>query len=307
VSTPYNAAPGYIEVPALRPTAPKSSLLNAAEVITDNSIRWEGGYFQVPALSPRYGLYVYQACDSVELSQGDSNCDPILVDPFYIISHEDTSAFNIKKKDLYTSTFDNLISGESYTLEERFVFGNGVGSNPYLLDPANNFSPVTAIGAAPYSLFNALGWMERTISERYLAGLKPMIIVSKRIMAHLVRHTVLRREGNLWLSPSDIPVVSIASFAGTGPAGQAATLTQEFIYGVAGVQIRRSDVIFIPEKVEPTEDNPFGYPSSAINRLTNDISVTSQRYYGVSFVTTDDSVTPDKAYPVIYAQVDLTL
>jgi hypothetical protein len=306
VSSPINAAPGYIEVPSTRYTSPKSSLFTVADVITDSNIRWEGGYFVLGPQSPYYTTALTTGCGSINFT-GPAECNPITTDPFYLFATESTSAFNFRNKDLYASTLDSLLAVESNYVEYELIY-NGLGiSSPWLLNPSNNFVPA-GYSSAPYSVASGLGWMEEWMANQYLDGLKPMIIVSRRMMAHMVRHTLLRREGNIWLSPNDIPVVAMGAFNGQmGPSGPPASIASEFIYAIAGLQIRRSEIIVIPEREPATADNPFGYPSSAINRLTNDITVTAQRYYGISFVTTTNADTPANSIPVLYTEIDFTL
>lgn len=308
MSAPFNAAPGYVEVPALRPAPPRSSLLTAAEVITDSTVRWEGGYVTVPPMNSYFGTYVLSVCgDYTNLaSPRNSDCEPILTDPFVIYSSEATSSFNRQKKDLYQSTLDNLLAIEPYYVESEFLF-NSLGSNsPYLFNPANNFMPATTSSAGPFSVADGIGFMDFGIQNTVIEAMRPMIIVSRRMMAHLTKNLVVRREGNLWLSPSDHVVVPVAAFNGLGPNGQAPTLTTEYIYAVTGVQIRRSEIVVIPERVDPTDGNPFGYPASAVDRSNNNIAVTTQRLYGIAFASMTD---PNhySGYGVLYAPIDLSL
>jgi len=87
--------------------------------------------------------------------------------------------------------------------------------------------------------------LEQEIGE--VSGNRGMIHIRPIAFHALVADSVVRREGNVWLSPMDNIVVPGRGYPGTGPAGQAVGAT-EWMYGHPGiVQIRRSEIIRLGE------------------------------------------------------------
>lgn len=276
MSAPTNAAPGFVTVPTPPLVAPRISLLTSADIVSDTP-RWEGGYGYNPetcdlahldTICPTPGAYGLTAND----------CDPIEINPFYIYAADKSSTFNRKTRDFYGRALRNLTSSESHLLEQELM-SNTLGlPNPYILDPLLAKTTVTTAAAPPWE---ALALIEQAASA--LSGERILIHVRPHVLVQLAASTIIRREGNVWLTPLDNIVVPGRGYPGTGPAGQAVTASSEWIYATGRVEIRRGAIEFLPEKIEGTEDNPFGIPASAINRSNNDIVVAAQRIVSVAF------------------------
>lgn len=296
MTAPYNAAPGRVQVPAPVPLKPDICLLTSAEIVEDDS-RWEGGYYYDPTLSVN-SIRIEPICENLG-NYYYNECMPVEVDTFALAASERTSTFNRLNKDLYTRTRQALTAYEFWFIEQQFI-SNPLGVNmPWLLNPLNTYDGSTTPSAVP----EALATIESYISSYAMDALRPMIYVTHHTMVHLVRHQTVSRQGNLWITPVGSIVVPLAGYLWTGQASSALPPLgpdQEYIYATAGVQIRRSDIFTVPGQEEKTAQNPFGYPTSAISRSTNEIAVSTQRIYGVSF-TTNVNV------PVLYATIDQSI
>lgn len=293
MATPtVNATPGFVTVPTPPLLPPRVSLLTSADVVDNDTPRWEGGHAYFP-----------ETCD---LASIDTICPSpdqygtvtgteaqIEVDPFFVYSIDKSSAFNRITRDFHGRAQRNILASEAYLIEQEFM-SNTLGlPNPYILDPAIIKSVVTSSAAAPW---HALAHVEQAaatalVGERILIHMRPQILIT------LAAANLVRREGNVWLTPMDSIVVPGRGYPGTGPAGQPAIEGSEWIYATGRVQIRRGPIEFLPEQLEKTPDNPQGIPQSAVNRQTNDITVAAQRVVSVSF-------NPNCA--VIAAEVDNT-
>lgn len=270
--------------------------MNSVEVIADNS-RWQGGYFYDSPLTQNIALK--EICTSPANIYSTVECRPVEADSFYLATTERTSTFNRLSKDLYSRTLQSLLAYEGSGVEIQFVLNPLSLNTPYLLDPTN-----TLVGSStPLSVPDALALIEYNISLWGLYAMRPMVFVTHRMMIHMTRHQMIRREGNIWLTPMDTIVVPLNSnwFTGQGtgdlpPLGA----DEEYMYATTGVQVRRSEIITLPEQGEATSQNPFGYPPSAVNREINDLIVSTQRIYGVTFTT-------NEYLPVCYAAIDFSL
>lgn len=300
MSAQYNVAPGYVQVPAPTLAPPRVGLLASAEIITDPNLRWEGGYFYVPPLATGWSSnFPLEFCES---NWGAiSTCEPTTVQPFLSVVGEKTSTFNKSSKDLYSRTRETLLANEAWVVEYMFINGGGIDM-PHLMNPTNIFDGATA---GFESAIDAFAKIDQSANGGY-TGERWMIFVGARTLAHLLRHQVVRRDGNIYRSPYDTIVVPMLSSLPTPPSEAAPSATEEYMYATSMVQIRRSELIVLPEPVAPTEGNPFGYPASAIDRSTNLITVSTQRIYGISFTAYGDG-SGGPEVPVLYAGVDLTL
>lgn len=276
--------------------------MSAAELITEPVSRWEGGFMFDPPLGIGPGQLRLMCDPTYSGVNYYRQCAPITVDAFSFTFGEVMSTFSKNVRDLYTRTRDGLLAYEGVYVEIAFVSNPWLGSidYPYLLNPSNAF-----LGSAvAMNVVDAFAKIEDEIMLSGINTMRPTIFVTPRAMAHLARHQLVRREGNVWLSPMDSIVVPLSSNAFTGqepPGGSAPGTDQEYMYATTGVQIRRSELLVYPEQEPPTAGNPFGYPASAVDRQTNNIAVSTQRIYGISFVgNTYD-------FPVVYALADYTI
>jgi hypothetical protein len=276
---PYNAAPGYVTVPTPPLLPPRVSLLTAADVLDNDTPRWEGGHAYFPETCDRAS--VDTVCPS-EGQYGDvtSTPDQVEVNPFFIYATDQSSTFNRKTRDFPGRASRNVLASEAYWLEHELMLNSlALPGNPYILDPAVVKTTVTSSAIAPW---HALARVEQAAATD-LPGERILIHVRPKILLELAGANLVRREGNVWLTPMDSIIVPGRGYPGTGPNGEAPTWGSEWIYATGRVQVRRGSIEIIPGQVEKTTENPFGIPPQAINRQTNDIHVTAQRIVSVSF------------------------
>lgn len=274
----YNAAPGYVTVPTPPLLPPRVSLLTSADVLDNDTPRWEGGHAYLP-----------ETCD---LASIDTVCptpnqygdvthteNQIEVNPFFIYSIDQSSAFNRTTRDFHGRAQRNVLASEAYLIEREFMMNTLGLPNPYILDPAINKTVLTSSALAPW---HALAQIEQAAAEM-LVGERILIHMRPHILLVLSSANLVRREGNVWLTPMDSIIVPGRGYPGTGPAGQPVVEGSEWIYATGRVQIRRGPIEYVPEQLEKTPENPQGIPVSAVNRQTNDITVAAQRIVSVSF------------------------
>lgn len=275
----YNAAPGFVLAPTPPLLPPRVSLLTSADLVSGPD-RWEGGH----SYNPETCEYAHldTICPTPDAyGMAASDCDPVEINPFFIYAIDKSSTFNRKTRDFYGRASRNLLASEAFLIEQEFM-SNTLGlPNPYVLDPANTFTVTTTGPLAPW---HALAQVEQAASQMFL-GERVMIHVRPHILIELAAATLIRREGNLWLTPMDSIVVPGRGYPGTGPNGEPVTDGSEWMYATGRVEIRRGPIVMLPEQIELTPENPNGVPQSAINRQTNDIAIAAQRTVSVSFNT----------------------
>ena len=120
----------------------------------------------------------------------------------------------------------------------------------------------------------AIALLEQEMGE--ISATRGMIHIRPQVLFPLLEAQVIRRVGNIYLSPMDNIVVPGRGYSGTGPAGQAPGAT-EWMYGHPGiVQVRRGPVIRLGE-----DDL-----ASQVDRYVNDRFVIVER---VAHVALDSS------------------
>lgn len=285
---PLPIAPGYVRVPAYQSVPPRQSLLTSADIISDEDDRWVGGYYWEPEQAYVYkqaymasGDYMANCTEFLQVPPyPDSYCDPVEVKPFLIFATESASTFDRKNRDFYGRATRKLLASEPWMIEYNFMTG-AVSGSPYVLDPANSIQTVTSGPLAPW---HALANLEQAVKEsEYMTGERVMIHVRPHVLIELAASTLIRKEGNLWLTPMDSIIVPGWGYPGTGPDGEPVTVGSEWIYATGHVEIRRDKIKYFPEQDPITTDNPYGVPASAINRQTNDLSISAQRIVSVAF------------------------
>lgn len=282
----FNPAPGYVEVPAAPAVPPRISLLTCAEVVADDS-RWTGGYFWDPEQTYTYKQGMVGPIDCPPTVPLQTRyCDPVMVKPFSIVATEKASTFQRKNRDFYGRATRQLLAVEPYIIEREFMLNTLGLTMPWVLDSANAIQTVTTGPLAPW---HALANLEQAVAESdQLTGERVMIHVRPHILIELAAATLIRKEGNLWLTPMDSIIVPGRGYPGTGPGGQPVAVGSEWMYATGHVEIRRDKIQYFPEQDPITADNPYGIPASAINRQTNDLMVTAQRIVSVAFNAIDN-------------------
>lgn len=254
-------------------TPPRISLLTAADIVTPDDERWGRGFELFTE-----GCETIDAiplCDETPSQRdGQRNGEILPYSPYVLFSSFECSTFGSGRSiDWYDRAQRKLLTGESTALEEILWTGKlgavNLQANNQYLD-----NVVTTVALTANSPENAISALDQEIGE--LSATRGMIHVRPILLGQLLDHKVIRREGNVYLSPLDNLVVPGRGYPGTGPAQQAVGAT-EWMYGHPGiVQVRRGPVIRLGE-----DDL-----ASQVNRYVNDRTVFVQRVSHVALDTT---------------------
>lgn len=265
-------------------TPPRVSLISSAETINVSDARWQDGF--IADLDGHGGASTFPVCPAEEdelTFQFGATGGVLSYKPYVLYATDKASTYgtgdDVRK--FYDRAQRKLLAGESKALEQILWAGysGALNQNPFLADGAGDYasaagndagctdsaSPTMTITSDVTDVEDALALLEQSISSD--SGSRGMIHMRPMAFHRLVQESVVRREGNVWLSPLDNIVVPGRGYPGTGPAGQAVGAT-EWMYGHAGVvQVRRGDIVRLGE-----DDL-----ASQINRGWNDRQVVVQR------------------------------
>lgn len=273
-------APDSLAVaPPLSPA--RISLLTSANVI-DGGGDWLRGYTYAPEACATGGRGVVN-CSASAAKAAAANPDDLAFEPYFIYAADTCSTWGFKGRDFYGRAESALRANESWLIENELMLDTlGLGNSPIPATSALVGQGGSVTGAAVTPL-NALALLESAYGDCTHGSKRMMIHVRPGILALLVATHAVRREGNVWLTPTDNIVVPGRGYPGTGPAGEAVTAAHEWIYATPMVTIRRDVIIFTPPQVPITEDNPYGIPKEAIDRSTNDVLVIAERQVSASY------------------------
>lgn len=239
-------------------TPPRVSLISSAEIVPVSDSRWEGGF--IADLDGHGGASVTPICDAPDLdivrTGGVASFKPYAL---YATAKSSTYGESLSVSEFYDKAQRKLLAGESAALESILWDGYAgePNNNPFLSDGAGNYASDTGIitcdaivatstiSSTATTVQNALARLEQEMGET--SSNRGMVHIRPIAFHALVADAVVRREGNVWLTPMDNIIVPGRGYAGTGPAGQAVGAT-EWMYGHPGiVQIRRSEIIRLGE------------------------------------------------------------
>jgi hypothetical protein len=243
-------------------TPPRVSLISSAEIVPVEGRKWEGGF--IADLDGHGNVAITPICDADDLTitrtGGVASFKPYTL---YATNKSSTFGDDISIAEFYDKAQRKLLAGESAALEA--ILWNGYAGapneNPFLADGAGEYasdSGISALDGECEPLFetatisstattvqNALARLEQEMGEA--SSNRGMVHIRPIAFHALVADAVVRREGNVWLTPMDNIIVPGRGYAGTGPTGQAVGAT-EWMYGHPGiVQIRRSEIIRLGE------------------------------------------------------------
>lgn len=254
-------------------TPPRVSLLSAAEVVPTPNAHWQNGFF---AELDGYGdVNVFEVCPDEEATFDiEETLDAVgSFKPYVLYATHRSNTY--QSEDLETASFYDkaqrkLLAGEAAALESILWDGypGFPNANPYLTDGGGSYAPIdlalpsadcveptqtATITNTVTAVDEAFAVLEQTFSQD--SGTRGMIHLRPQALHGLVKEGVVRREGNVWLSPLDNIVVPGRGYAGTGPGGEAVGAT-EWMYGHAGVvQIRLGPIVRLGENEKASQYN----------------------------------------------------
>lgn len=236
-------------------TPPRVSLLTAADIVPVTDRRWESGFRTwTEGCEVAYEFDVCPDPESLKDSDGQGELTEYV--PYVVYATDLCSTFT--NRDFWARAQRKLILAESTKLETRLWTDT---DNPSL---AGNETATEGSGAN--TAVEGIAILDQAIGE--CTSGRGMIHVRPILMPQLIADHIVRREGNVYLSPMDNIVVPGRGYPGTGPAGQAVGAT-EWMFGHSGiVQVRHSEISFAPDR---------GDDASAIIRQWNDKIVYAER------------------------------
>lgn len=167
---------------------------------------------------------------------------------------------------------------ESSIVAREFMFGNAIPSNPHLTDGTGIFPA----GDTILGVTQGVAALEREIA---LTGRLGIIHVSPQMLSSFSEPWAIDTKTGVIRTLNGIPVVPDFGYAAAStPTGHAAAAgTTEWMYATGPVDIRRSDVFVMPERVEQALDR--GTSGSASVGKGNSITYRVERYYLVDWDT----------------------
>lgn len=246
-------------------TPPRVSLLSAADIVPTQDAHWQNGFF---AELDGYGeVNTFDVCPDEDATFDIAATDAVgSFKPYVLYATHRKNTFQDKDNDETGSFYDKaqrkLLAGEAAALESILWDGypGFPTANPYLTDGAGGYAPIDlalpsadcveatstdTISNSVTAVDEAFAVLEQTFSQD--SGTRGMIHLRPQALHALVKAQVVRREGNVWLSPLDNIVVPGRGYAGTGPGGEAVGAT-EWMYGHAGiVQVRLGPIVRLGE------------------------------------------------------------
>jgi hypothetical protein len=239
-------------------TPPRVSLISSAELVPVENRKWEGGF--VAELDGHGNVATTPICDAPDLTVTRTG-GVASFKPYVLYATHESSTFgdDISVAEFYDKAQRKLLAGESAALESILWDGyaGAANQNPFLSDGTGAYTSDTGIvtcdaivatstiSSTATTVQNALARLEQEMGE--VSSNRGMVHIRPIAFHALVADAVVRREGNVWLTPMDNIIVPGRGYPGTGPANQAVGAT-EWMYGHPGiVQIRRSEIIRLGE------------------------------------------------------------
>lgn len=178
---------------------------------------------------------------------------------------------------------------EGATIAKEFLLGTRLPLNPHLTDGNGTFPNLDVAT----SVALGIAMMEAEIAKSGRLGL---IHVSPQVATIAREHFAVDNKTGVIRTINGNVVIPDFGYVDTGhPATHAAaTGTKEWIYATGPIDIRRTEMFMLPEKVSEALDR--GTTGTATNSRTNNITYRAERYYLVDWdQVVQSSVLVDKA------------
>lgn len=276
-----------VDAPGLLPN--RISLLTSATQIVEPDTRWTAGYAFLPEGCAPGDIYPMCEVPSAEKTayttplNEDGTAQIIEVTPFVVYTSYTTSTYSLKNSRdvdrLFKRLDERLAIVTPYLLEQQLWDDSAGLGNPHLADPAT-----TTIWPAisPLSVGPAVAELEDALSTCNVGG-NAMMHMRPSLLDYLVFSQMVRRVGNVWLTPMDTIVVPGRGYPGTGPNGEDG-VDVDWIFTSAPVSYRLGPIVHIPEfGASSDEEAKINVLRQATTRGTNDITVYAERYVSATF------------------------
>lgn len=184
--------------------------------------------------------------------------------PFAVISTYTCGSIGFRFSEAEQRVRTRLTLHEQRAVEARFWqgFGGGFGTMPGLLTGA------TDLGTAG-CVTEAIELLEQALADNSVVG--GIIHARPGMNAHLSTSFLVREPArNRFTTGLGTPIAFGQGYAGTGPAGEAVTGDDEYMYATGRVLLWQDPEIFVP---------PSG---QVLDRTTNQLSLVAERVYAVA-------------------------
>ena len=269
IEGPQPIAPLYGLVQAA--LAPASGISLVTDVDAGGRERWINGVEVFPY--PPDQTRSWNACALGTFRQNKDSGTAVTnpqFDPMVIYIPESCSAVRIDQDTYAARATTALAATESAAVASEFMRGDELPLNPNL----GNSSRLSLLnGGAVTSPTNALALLEWAIAQSQRAGI---VHTTPSMMAALGQLKWDKSTGVV-RTPAGTVVVPEAGYArqggGWAPTGGAvASGTKEWMFATGPIEIRRSEIFLIPDRIE-----------QAVNRTTNQVTYRAERYYLVDW------------------------
>lgn len=245
---------------------PTTSLLTAAVIVDEADNRWENG-FEVEGEGCGTAA-AFDDCGSALKCVADARENASFT-PYVVYSTDSCSTWGYARSDeelpdRKARLIRNFAASESYVIEQE-LWSDTLGlGNPKIADT----SAITYATALP--ILQAVAQIEDAAGD-LTKGVQVMIHMRPYQFTLLAASQILERVGKKWYTPMGSIVVAGRGYAGTGPAGEAATSSEEWVYGTSIVEVRLGAPFTLDR------------PQDVIERTTNDVVLLTERKAVASF------------------------
>jgi hypothetical protein len=188
------------------------------------------------------------------------NPETVNADPFVVYAADDCTALQLRR-DWEGRARRQLNATRSFEIANELWEGTlatADGLDNLVLTDAAAGDTLTNGGT---DIVTAIACLESGLAN-CLHGGQGMIHLTPQALAKAASEFVVRREGNLWYSPSDHVVVADAGYTGTGPGGVAAGATQ-WAYATDMIRVELGE-----QRTVPDAANLFAYMDLDTNHVT---------------------------------------
>lgn len=267
---------GRVQAPPSRP--PRYGLLVAVPPVSDEDLHvLAAGWTFQPEGCDISGIDTPDCAGNVGVMALDAQPSTITGSPLWVYSGDECSAFGYLAREWQGRARRRLAATESYEIALELWAGAVQQSeslnNKYLASPGGDSDTVTD---GPSSILNAMANLEAALADT-LRGQQGLMHMTPQLLTHAVASDLVRRDGNVWVSPMGHIVVADAGYTGSGP-GDDPSDAGLWIYGTPMLQIRLGPVEVIPGDL----DNAVALAAS-MDRDLNDIVVFAGRLAAVQW------------------------
>lgn len=266
-----------IVAPPTRVTLPYS-LLTASQLIDETDVHWRGGVLLEVDTCSTAGITTETCAATGGVDKPETNSFSIYGGvPFTVYTRPLCSTVAYIES-AQTRAVNALIQGENRAVEREFWTGEH-GITPHLaedtavvtaLDNATEQTAATVLVTGAVDPVEGLARLEEALGECY--GSEGVIHVPPSVNTHLVRNSVVQRDGLRLRSPSNHLIAVGAGYPGTSPAGAEPATGVRWIYATGAVQVRRSAI-----------EVKASLAREIVNRQKNDVVLVAERTYVITW------------------------